>query len=315
LYRMYFGVFMDAFAGANYKIGSAICVNPYSEQWDLIAREMSKFKGPNEDEPQVGAGDFKHLDGSEDPAIHNRTFKGINEWYGFCDTQATLIRLRLSVEITNSKHIFMSKWLVEWMSSLPSGNPMTAIINTIYTHIAFRACWIIIELPISDFRKCVYLIVLGDDNAFHVHKLYRDRFNEITLCDAMAKVGLVYTTELKTKATVPFRNLSEIEFLKRSWKFDFDLGVYVAPLRLESIANMLNWTKSKSDKSPEQITVDNTFTALRELTLHGYETYQIWYFHLTNLRRKYYPGYSMPSSIGLDYKTLKSNVLSLEFLF
>lgn len=315
LFRMYFGCFMDAFAEANYEIGSAICVNPFSETWDIIGRKLSKFKHPSEEEPKVGAGDLKHLDGSEDPAIHNRIIKEINNWYGNHDSHGDRIRRCCFVEITNSKHIFKGQWMVEWLSSLPSGNPMTAIINTIYVNIAFRASWIILELPISDFGKCVYLLVLGDDNVFHVHILYRSRFNEITLCDAMAKIGLEYTTEIKTKATVPFRNLGEVEFLKRQWRFDYDLGRYVAPLRLESIANMLNWTKKKSEKSPQQITVDNTFNALRELTLHGREIYNDWSKILMNLKRKHYPGYSMPVTTGLDYKTLRDNVLNIDFYF
>ncbi len=313
MFRMFFGSFMDAFTEFNIEIGSAIGVNCFSSEWDVIGRKLSQFKTPHESEPQTGAGDIKGLDGSEEPFIHGEIVDGINEWYGYDDLSANRIRKALFCEIQNSRHIFSGNVYIEWFKSMPSGNPMTAIINTIYIHISFRACWIILELPISDFRKCVYLIVLGDDNVFHVHVLYRDKFNEITIAPAMEQIGLTYTTETKTKAVTPFRNLSEVEFLKRQWRKDPETNSFIAPLRLESIANMLNWTKSKSEKSPEQITVDNTLNALKELTLHGKDTYAKWSKVLINLKRKYYPGFSFPVAVSLEYSSLKQLVLKSEF--
>lgn len=308
IFRKYFGAFLDAFVEYNIEIGSAIGVNPYSMDWDSIGKKFEKFKDPEDEKVKVGAGDFAHLDGSEDAAIHNEMVRGINEWYGFSDGAATKIRRCLFVEITNSRHHFKGL-LVQWESSLPSGNPLTAMINTIYTHIAFRCCWIILELPIENFRVAVYLIVLGDDNGFTVHKYYRTMFNEITIAMTMPKIGLIYTTELKVAATVPFRNLDEIEFLKRQWIYDKGEGRYIAPLRMESIANMLNWTKEKQKVSPEMITVENIHNALRELSLHGKTTYNTWYDHLMKLKQTYLGEYKMPFSGSLEYEHMKARVL------
>lgn len=62
--------------------------------------------------------------------------------------------------------------MYEWNHSLPSGHPLTSIINTIYNQIAFRYCWILAHdgrtSTLKYFDDHVYVITYGDDNVVNV---------------------------------------------------------------------------------------------------------------------------------------------------
>lgn len=266
LFRMYFGSFMSAYVESNLEIGSAIGINPYSADWDTLARNLSKFNTPGST-CTVGAGDFKAFDGHEFAQLLDSCLTIINGWYGGGVSHPdNVMRYRLWAEISNARCIFKDEYY-EWFSSMPSGNPMTAIINTMVNNIVFRVAWQVANLPIGLFNRNVYLACLGDDNIFTVHSDYRDVFNELNMPKLMDKCGMVYTTEIKTSAIVPFRELTSCEFLKRTFRMIPELNRWCAPLRLESIYETLYWTKKGA--LGNQITIDNFSTGLRELALHG----------------------------------------------
>jgi hypothetical protein len=312
LVRMYFGAFVDAFVGSNINVGSAIGVNPFSEEWDIIARKL-KSRNVVGKETLVGAGDFTQYDGHEQPFSLNEVLNIINDWYGNSDEEANKIRTHLWAEITNSRHHFKNS-VVPWYSSMPSGNPLTAIINTMNNNIVFRCAWILLDNPIDAFNKHVYFIALGDDNLYSVSLDYHLTFNELLLPDVMASLGQLYTTELKGEAIEPFRKLTDVEFLKRKFLYSREAARYVAPLRIDSIVNMINWTKknkNKTDrKNSSQITVDNISTSLREFSLHGKKTYDYWYNVLIPLKEEYYPNYKFEGVVYNDHLMALTDTLS-----
>ena len=271
MFRMYFGAFINDFTKANLNVGSAVGVNPYSKQWDTLARKLKKFS--KKSTRDIGAGDFSAYDSTEFPVILNKIIEMINLWYGKGNDIDNYIRLCLWAEITNSKHVARGQ-VYEWFTGMPSGNPMTAIINTIYNNIVFRLAFLFAGLDITLFNTLVYLCALGDDNIFSVHPSLVEHFNEMVMPDLMAKCGMVYTTELKETAVVPLRLITEVEFLKRSFRFDETLNRYVAPLREEVFGTMLQWTKKDSDG--DQITVDNMSMVLKEASLHGEDVFNKW---------------------------------------
>ena len=192
-----------------------------------------------------GAGDYKGFDGSENPSIHWEIFDIIQGFYNDGDTNKRVRRI-LWYELTNSIHYFNGR-AYEWVSSLPSGHPMTAIVNNMYNGIAFRYCWKVIykDTPHEGkFNEDTYLITMGDDNVFAVRPEHIPTFNEATISHAMSTLGLTYTKEDKTTADYSLRNITEVEFLKRKWRYDRYLKRYVAPLRLDRLLETLNWTKS-----------------------------------------------------------------------
>nr|QJI52026.1 MAG: nonstructural polyprotein [Dicistroviridae sp.] len=271
--RMYFGAFMLWYKVNRIDNQSAIGVNVFSEEWDLIAKKLLHFSPDGS--LGVGAGDFSSFDGSEKPKVHNKILQIINEWYG--DSQENQnIRRVLWLELTNSKHI-QGNCVYEWYTSLPSGHPLTSIVNNMYNGIAFRYCWIRSRGNKSDrydFDKYVYLITLGDDNVFSVHQRYRNEFNEVVVGKYMSELGLAYTSELKNELNEVLRPLTGVEFLKRSWRYEPIVRRYVSPLRLDGVLDTLSWTKRGNQC--DVITRDKVDNCMRELSLHGVEVFNEW---------------------------------------
>jgi len=158
--------------------------------------------------------------------------------------------------------------------SLPSGHPLTALINTMYNAIAFRYCWYRANGDdlscVSDFLEYVYCVMLGDDNVFTTHPDFCHSFNNKNMVEWMAEIGLTYTDAAKTGNMGDKRGLSDVTFLKRRFVFEKTLGRYVAPLDIDVVKEIPYWTKQKDML---RITEDNLTTSLYELALHGKELY------------------------------------------
>jgi hypothetical protein len=268
VFRMYFGMFCLYMNENKIINGFTSGVNPYSGDWDEIAR-LLRFKNSGRD-TLVGAGDYSKFDGSQKPLIHEYTNQIINDWY---DDEHTFLRKVIISELTNSFHISDGK-VYEWASSLPSGHPGTLLFNGFYNHFAFRYCWELAGLDVKEFNKSVYLIVQGDDNLFSVVPRFREDFNELVLPKLMEVIGLNYTTEIKSNATSKFRLLEEVEFLKRSFKYDNSLGRFVSRLRLNVILEIPYWTRKGSDY--DKITITNTEECLKELSAYEKDVFDLW---------------------------------------
>lgn len=281
VFRMYFGSFMNFMNAKSSEIGSSLTMNVYSSEWDDLYRRLSRFSSnPDFD---VGAGDFSAYDGSELPVVHWKIFDIIDNWYSDGPLNSK-IRKILWLEVVNSRHV-VGDTIYEWFASLPSGHPLTIIINCMYNHIAFRYCWYRDQtrwfLKFNDF---VELHVLGDDNIFTVNSLFKLSFNELTLPESMKELGMTYTTELKAEAEVPFRKISEVGYLKRSFRFEPLLGQYVAPLSMESLVEIPLWSKVNMTQA---IFHTNLEVFVKELSLHSKDVWEENMKHLKFLIRTY----------------------------
>jgi hypothetical protein len=90
----------------------------------------------------------------------------------------------------------------------------------------------------------------------------------------MKAIGLTYTTETKDNAIFPFRNIEDVEFLKRKFIWDHNASTTLAPLRLDVVLDIPRWTKMGAQS--HSITVSNTVEAMRELSLHSKDTFNHW---------------------------------------
>jgi hypothetical protein len=307
LFRKYFGAFMDEFCYMNLSVGSAIGINPYSTDWDTLAYRLLKHAEEGSETKCIGAGDYSAFDCSQQPEVLNAILIMINMWYNGTEKESN-IRSLLWAEITSSRHIHGDK-LYFWYSSLPSGNPLTAIINTIYNNLAFRYCWIQAGLDIQQFKDNVYLCALGDDNIFSVSSKYRGVFNELTLTHLMKSFGLTYTNETKTTSDVANRTLYEISFLKRTFRFEGKFSRWVAPISMVTIVNELDWTK-KIDANA--ITMDKALIALKELSLHGKDKYDKHAKTIMEFVRIYVDHEPPESGWPLDWKDAFTTICGVE---
>jgi hypothetical protein len=267
LYRMYFGTYVVFCQKNRINNGFATGVNCYSNEWEMIAHKLKSVGA------DIGAGDYSTFDGSEKNQVHKMILNIIDRFYNASERDIN-IRHVLWLELINSKHIAGNK-IYAWLCSLPSGHPLTTLINNHYNHIAFRLVWLHVHsndpLSLVSFREHVYLITLGDDNVFSVSKTKIHIFNESILEECMPMFGLTYTNETKSGASHVSRDITEVTFLKRSFRYEPILDRYVAPLNLDVILEMPYWTVQ--GKLSHTIPCTTFETALVELSLHDKITF------------------------------------------
>lgn len=303
LMRTLFGAALDYFIEQNINLGVGIGVNPFSLDWDAMARQLQKFV-------DTGACDYKKFDGHQSPAVLWAIGVMLIRWYGRDDY--TEMRYLVWTEICMSRHSVVG-WLFVWFCNLPSGNPLTALINCLYNQLNFRMSWINANLLIEDFNDNVVLKVMGDDGVFSISPEFLEFFNEMTLPDLMDKIGMLYTNELKNGAVMQkARRLEDVEFLKRKFVFDVQRNRWIGPIRFDDNIEVLNWTKKKF---ADLIAVDNVGNVLREISLHGKEAYDTWYPILVELLQDNYPGMTPSYSIVSDHCAMYERTLCYEHYY
>jgi len=297
LIRMYFGAFTKWVIKNRIKNGIAIGVNEYSSEWELAARLLNmRGNGPNK-----GAGDFEGLDKREIPSCHIALGEGVNKWYGGT-SEDNRIRDILLIDLYSSVHINRGV-LMEWCGAMPSGHGLTACFNSLNVHLYMRLCW---KWLISDkhhgshnFNKNVYLLVLGDDNVWSVNPKYISVFNELTVSQAMVKLGQVYTAaDKESELTDKLHYLNEVTFLKRNWRYDPRAGRHVAPLALDTVLDIVNWVKKGGNHFGD--TETNVDVVLHELTLHGPKVFDLWVPKIV-AAIKSVPGLRLPNSTSYTF--------------
>jgi len=267
-------------------VGSCV----YSEDWKMIVHHLNVFSGKS-----MIAGDFSNFDGTIAYDLFAQIPHIINRFYG--DSQQNQrVRLVIWECIAKSSHILYDM-AYQFSHGQPSGNPTTAVSNSIYNSLAIRYCFGLLGLPLSQFNRMVKIIAYGDDNIISVHPSIRKEFNPISLSQAFSTFGMKYTSEEKGEQSADFRDLSEVTFLKRSFVYDKDRDWWFAPLSLTSIIESLNWIK----KGPSEIeaTLNNCEDAQDELFHHDEGTYNRVYLQIqTALREIGHRAAWKPWSIG-----------------
>lgn len=259
---------------------SAIGANPY-EEWDFFARNL-KSKGP-----AVIAGDFSGYDSRQLSVVLLAICDMINDWFDD-GPELRLARLTIFQEVINSIHI-SGDTVYQWASKLPSGHPLTGILNTLQTNILLMLCWVDLnpqgEKGLENYWNEVYPLGFGDDHILNVSQEALAYYNFPAIQASMSKWNQIYTDETKGVANYLSKSLEESGFLKRGFRYEERIRRYVAPLALESILDMLNWYTEGPERTFVQQT--NVETALRELALHDRETFDIWSKKILSAARNY----------------------------
>ncbi len=270
LFRKYFGAFTLWCHKNRIYNHFAVGVNPYSVEWEMIAQNLLRF-GPST-YANMGAGDYSSYDTREISLFQREILEGINAWYS---DEHSRVREVLFLEITNSVHI-NGTHVYSVNIGNPSGNPLTTLVNNFYNLFLMSYTYYkkhdFILPELYGFFKNVYPIVLGDDHVFAVAHHKTDVFNELSMQECVADLGMIYTNEFKGALGVKLRTINEISFLKRSFRIEPYYTRYAAPLDLFTILEIPYWTKRSLEK--HQIVKDNVDIALRELSLHPPEVYQ-----------------------------------------
>jgi len=225
---------------------------------------------------RIVAGDYKAYDKRMSP---KEILSAFDILINFCElsgnyTQDDIKVIRGIAEDTAFSIVDFNGDLVQMFGSNPSGNPLTVILNSLVNSLRMRYVYFILnpESEVGSFLSNVALMTYGDDNIMSVNRNC-DWFNHTSISETFAKLDIVYTMADKEAVSVPFININDASFLKRTWKYDEDMKCMLAPLDHDSIEKMLMvWVKSKA-VTEEYQGVSVMCTALQEYFFYGKDVF------------------------------------------
>lgn len=262
--RKMFGAFSSSFFLHHTESGMCPGICAYTD-WDKLYSVLQE-KGRH-----VFDGDFKGFDSSEQADLLERLCDYINHWYNDGPVNAR-VRKVLFMELTHSRHLGGTgkdqSFIYQWNRSLPSGHPLTTVINSMYSLVAIVACYISITGDHVGFWENVSAVTYGDDNVVNVCDRLSDVFNQVSLSLAMDReFGMIYTSGKKDGTLVPYTTIDQVTFLQRGFRVEDQF--VLSPLKLDSFLYTAYWSKNRLLQ--EQITADCMEKALEELSQHSAE--------------------------------------------
>lgn len=272
--RMYFGAFIASFYESRILSGMAPGVKNIKEWGDMVKflEEVSEGK-----EPVGFDGDFSAFDASELPVVLWRIFDYIDDWYKSVDhdEKGSRVRRVLFYDLVESLHISsdgcLNGQVVQWCKSLPSGHPLTTIVNSFYS----LFCLVVGFDFATDGTKTGKFWNLcrpqtyGDDNLIVLHESVQGIFNQDVMAMAMEKrLYLTYTDASKSAELLANKKLSDMTFLKRGFrKVKFRGNVLVlCPLDIQSIIFRNYHFKSEAQRRVDRC--EKAEMMLQELSMH-----------------------------------------------
>lgn len=232
-----------------------------------------------------GAGDMSAYDAHHSP----QALVGFNESYIECFTP---LFANLSTDMLRAyrtyglalEHAFHIRGneMDMWNGSLPSGDPLTSLINSYLNHaMLMYSVWRsrgFEEGFFTEFFDNVLVRTMGDDNRFTVSPLWRENLTEKICAEGYAVFGHIYTNDTKDGISDELRAFDKTTFLKRSTRWEPIIGKWVAPLDLNTILEIPLWTRGIGmDRVPDMDqALKNADTMSRELSLHDDATWNFW---------------------------------------
>jgi hypothetical protein len=266
-FRMYFISFIAFLMEKRIDTESAVGIRCQSLEWDKLAKHLLKFGDKHV------AGDFSNYDGTLHPDILWSILDVIEEYYEKSPDYSKIdakVRHCLWESVVNSYHI-CGRHLYKLNHSQPSGNPATAILNSMYNSIACRVTFYMERPENEEFNDSVSMIAYGDDNLLNISSRVSNWYNQESMTRAFARFGMIYTDEEKTGIMTGFKQLDQCFFLKRGFSFDDHNRIWMAPLKLPSILECFNWIHGNSYE--ETVISQNARAAFAELALHDREVF------------------------------------------
>nr|APG77492.1 hypothetical protein 1 [Hubei picorna-like virus 19] len=302
--RMYFGAFMAATFNTHVTNGMAPGINHYKE-WFMIAEGL--LDGGRRD--KVFDGDFSRFDSSEQPWVHSCILRYINKWYrrnnDAWKPEDDRVRYILWLDLVHSRHVCgvgnTLSYVVQWNKSLPSGHPLTTIVNSMYSLITLTGCYMKRMDGATDLWQHAFINTFGDDNLTAVDDEVCDKFNQVTVAEDMRELfDLAYTSGKKDAELVPYTSIENVTFLKRTFKVDDDAqgGLiwcspnrgWVAPLAPESWLYEGYWYKNSRDPHTD---MKNRLThTLCEASMHDAQVWEEVFPKIENFCHRH--GIEMP---------------------
>jgi hypothetical protein len=190
--------------------------------------------------------------------------------------------------------------LVKFLGLDPSGNSLTAYINSIansfINRAAFRAWCEENDKGDLPFKEYVRLMTYGDDYVGSISdKVTYDNLYFQAYC---GKHGMVVTSADKESEMTAYCDLDKTDFLKRKPRFEPELGLYQGLLSEDSIFKSLHVNLVSPVETKETVSAQCISAGLSEWFAYGREVYELrreqmqWVAEAANLTHR---------CIGLDW--------------
>jgi len=263
--------FVKAFQENREAFEAAPGLNCQSMEWHNLYLHMTQFGTTN-----FVAGDYANFDKSMHAMFIMEAFrmiKCLHEINGCGEAHLQIID-GIAIDTTYNYQNFNGD-IIQFFGSNPSGHPLTVVINSIVNALYMRFVYAKLNpegFKPEHFKRDVILMTYGDDNFMNVRDGC-DWFNHTSIQKCLEGYGIKYTMADKEAVSIPYINISEVSFLKRTFRYDEDLKVYLAPLEHSSLNKMLTvQVKSKSVSSEAQ-SISAIHSAIREYFFYGREVF------------------------------------------
>jgi len=304
--QMYFGAFVGWYHANKIQNGSTLGINPYSGDWSALAQFLRNGHG------KVLSGDFSGFDKRQDPFIITQLLSIIERFYVNSSKEDRIIRKILFMDCYNPNY-YIDGCLYSSQSGLPSGHFLTSIVNTLFNRVLQRMSYATIYNDLNMIRKfdLIPCVCNGDDSLVSVSDKESEIINEENFSKVMKDFGVIYTSDTKD-GTFSVRNLHEITYLKRSFRYDNILKRYVAPLKLSRLLQFPDWMKKGS--CSVEFFQQKLHAMITELSLHEESVFEKYIYDIRS-KYKLFFGIEIPNTSRVSLLSASSNMLILPFVF
>nr|ULG00031.1 MAG: hypothetical protein 1 [Marnaviridae sp.] len=242
-----------------------------SKEWDDIYQYVTQYG-----EDRIVAGDYGKFDKRMPSSVIQAAFSVIIamlEKAGWSDRDIRVVK-GIATD-TAFPTIDFNGDLIRCYGTNPSGHPLTVIINGLANSLYVRYCYFLAnpDLECHSFQKNTSLMTYGDDMIMGVSSDI-SWFNHTVIKEQLANIDIEFTMADKEALSVPFINISEATFLRRSWRFEPELGFRVCPIEHASIDKMLTMCVKSKTISLELQAIEVMNTVVREYFWYGREIFE-----------------------------------------
>nr|QUS52853.1 polyprotein [Hypera postica associated iflavirus 2] len=251
-HRQYAQDFVAAYMNARFDCEHAVGIDIYGLETSEMIRRMSAFSD------KFVTADYSKFGDQLCARLVQAVYEIIADWYelnGCKDPQFRMVLKCFSMEVSYATHLMLNQ-LYRCFGGMPSGNPLTVIINSMVNSMYIRVVWqeIMINVSLSlidmsSFRKNVMQISYGDDLFLAIKDDVIDDFNAVTMSEAFAKHGIKFTNSTKSGDIVPYTHLMDpsTTFLKCTFHpHPTRTNLWVARMEERVIMEISNWTWNTS---------------------------------------------------------------------
>nr|DAZ87863.1 TPA_asm: hypothetical protein [Dendrolac virus] len=241
----------------------SVGLNAHSEEWKMMYTDL-KAKGD-----EWIAGDYGAYDKRLPYQVMMACADVVNNFYK--DSQENQTVRTTLMQSMSSGFRMLEDSVYRIHHGMPSGVPITAVVNSLANSILFRLAFLEIAIKefgevkgkvvAVDFDKYVSLKAYGDDHILRVSKLV-PWYNMPAISEYYSSIGLEYTTATKGAILDQYTFEDDLQYLKR--KFVLRGGKCYAPLDRNSINEMINWVRKSKD--PIEAMRQNVVAACLEMS-------------------------------------------------